>query len=512
MHWTLTDPKRSGEDIKDYWELSRFDGLLALTLGWLVGRDPSMAAGWNRWLTDWSRRNPANLGVNWRCAQETSLRFLQSVLCVELLVMHSKSLALPAFARFVAEHCRRVALTAIYAKAQDNNHALSEAVALYVGGGWLLRQCHAASARRWMDAGRRRLERIVPRLVLPDGSFAQNSVNYHRLAIDVLSLAEFWRRRFGDRPFREPHDERFRAAADWLDALVDPRSGDAPNIGANDGARLAVLSPSCFRDFRPSLQLAQALSSRASTLPDGPWSEPLTWLGIATPPRRSTNRTSRLFADGAYARLVVNDAWCVLRLPRYRFRPSHCDGLHLDLWVGGTNLLRDAGSYRYSAEPEAASYFAGTSSHNTVQFDDRDQMPRISPFLFGNWLVPEEVSFDGKVPTVRASYRDSQGASHRRSVALSDGSCVVRDEIAGFRKKAVLRWRLAPADWKLTGTTITSPLGSLTLTSSQHAVSIALASGEESHHYRERHPIPVVEAVFDRSAEITTTIRFGASA
>ncbi|MCP4379943.1 MAG: heparinase [Hyphomicrobiales bacterium] len=512
LHWTRIDPKGSGEDIKDYWELSRFDGLVALTLGWLVSRDPALATGWNQWLADWSLRNPANCGVNWRCGQETSLRLLQTLLCAELLVMHAKSRPLPALERFVAEHCRRVALTTIYGEGQSNNHALSEAVALYVGGGWLCRLGEGAPAKRWMDAGRRRLERLVPQLVMPDGSFAQNSVNYHRLALDVLSLAEIWRRRLDDRPFSAVHDERFRAAADWLDAFVDPHTGDAPNIGANDGARLAVLSRSRFRDFRPSLQLALALSSGTKALPDGPWNEPLTWLGIAQPPRRQAERTSRLFPDGGYAALVCNDTWCVLRLPHYRFRPSHCDGLHLDLWIGDINLLRDSGSHRYNAVPKTASYFAGTSSHNTVQFDDRDQMPRIGPFLFGRWLEPDEISFDGKVPMVRAAYHDSWGASHRRTVELTDGDCTIRDEISGFRRKAVLRWRLAPADWRLTGATVTSSLGSLSLASSPEPVSIAVASGQESLHYRERHPIPVVEAVFDRPTVITTTIRFGAAA
>jgi Heparinase II/III-like protein/Heparinase II/III N-terminus len=468
-----------------------------------------LADGWNFWLSDWSQRNPANIGVNWLCGQETGLRLLQTVLAAELLVMHSASRVLPALEEFVAQHCARVNLTTIYAEAQANNHATSEAAALYVGGAWLSRRGGGAPARRWMGLGRRRLERLVPRLIMPDGSFAQNSVNYHRLVVDTLSLVEFWRHRVDDRPFNELYNQRFGAAADWLSAFVDLHEGDAPNLGANDGARIAVLAPSSYRDFRPSIQLAKALSSGVAILPDGPWNEPLTWLGIAPPPFRPNRMKSELFVDGGYAKLVRKNAWCVLRLPRYRFRPSHSDGLHLDLWNRGLNLLRDGGSYRYNAEPDAAAYFAGTASHNTVQFDDRDQMPRLRPFLFGRWLEMHELSYDGDVPMVRAAYGDRWGARHRRSVELTDDECVVCDEIAGFLERAVLRWRLMPSDWSLTGMTASSPLATLAMTSSAAPTRITLASGQESLHYRSWQPIPVVEAVFDRPCEIRTTIRFG---
>ena len=34
-------------------------------------------------------------------------------------------------------------------------------------------------------------------------------------------------------------------------------------------------------------------------------------------------------------------------------------------------------------------YFSGIQSHNTVQFDEVNPMPRISRFLWGNWLKTE---------------------------------------------------------------------------------------------------------------------------
>jgi hypothetical protein len=64
-------------------------------------------------------------------------------------------------------------------------------------------------------------------------------------------------------------------------------------------------------------------------------------------------------------------AFALLRYPRFRFRPSQADALQVDLWLGGINHPRDAGSYRYNTGEEAIRSFGGTAGHNTIQFDDR---------------------------------------------------------------------------------------------------------------------------------------------
>jgi len=507
LHWTRIAAIERSDDLKGYWELSRFDGLVALTLGWLVSSESRIADAWNLWLTDWSQSNPANTGVNWLCAQETGLRLMQTLLCAELIVIHSDSKVLAPLERFVVEHCRRIEPTMLYAAAQDNNHGTTEAAALYVAGGWLRRRGDPDRAHRWMDLGRRWLERLVPRLIMSDGSFAQHSVNYHRLMLDTLSLVEFWRRRLDDRPFSGCYVDRVCCASHWLAALTDPDTGDAPNLGANDGARLAALHGLPYRDFRPSIALAHALSFGSAALPEGPWNEPLHWLGIKPSATVPTAWANTLFPDGGYAKLTRGRMWCVLRLPRFRFRPSHCDVLHLDLWHKGMNVLRDGGSYSYNATDEAMRYFSGTIAHNTVQFDDRDQMPRLRPFLFSAWPSCRELVYASDVPIVRAAYRDYRGARHSREVELREDQCIVRDEIADFHAKAVLRWRLVPANWRLDGMSAESTYGRISISAATAPANISIVDGWESPHYGSRARIPVLEAVFDHPTIVTSTIR-----
>ena len=74
----------------------------------------------------------------------------------------------PERAAFVFVHLQRIAATVRYAQAQDNNHWVSEAAALFIGGEWLATTAstHVEVGRRWATAGRRALELSVDRLVL----------------------------------------------------------------------------------------------------------------------------------------------------------------------------------------------------------------------------------------------------------------------------------------------------------------------------------------------------------
>src|SRR6185437_13001172 len=112
----------------------------------------------------------------------------------------------------------------------------------------------------------------------------QYSVIYHRLMLDAFCLAEAWRRKAGLEAFSPASLARLQAATRWLDAMVERSTGVAPNIGANDGARLMPLTETAYRDFRPTLQLASVLFRGARAIEEeGPWDFPAKWLGLDIP-------------------------------------------------------------------------------------------------------------------------------------------------------------------------------------------------------------------------------------
>jgi hypothetical protein len=344
--------------------------------------------------------------------------------------------------------------------------------------------------------------------------------------LDTFCVAELWRVQLKLPPFSKQLNIRVLAATHWLHHMVNDVDGDGPNVGANDGARLLQLADTPYRDYRPSVQLALALfgNSRAElSLSD----HGLAWLGLPQPTRTVPHPGTMIADDGGFAMLRRGAAMAMLRYPRFRFRPSPGDALHLDLWLGGLNLLRDAGSYSYNCEPIWLSYFAGTVSHNTIQFDDCEQMPRISRFLFGNWLKTsflEPLIENAQSTNFGAGYGHVQKLSHQRSISLADTYLRVIDKVAGFRHKAVLRWRLMPGEWKicnvnssLTAAKILtivpiSPLitlnticnHSLIVSTTVPIVRCEIVLGWESRHYLEKTMIPVLEIEINEPGTLTS--------
>jgi len=494
--WRL--PDFAGDDIKTVWEPSRWNWLIPFAQRARNG-DAAELERLEYWLRDWIDANPPFLGHNWKCAQETSIRLLHLAMAALILDQdHSPGMTLRNLLRL---HLMRIAPTLDYARAQDNNHATSEAAALYVGGLWL-QSCGDNQGAHWARIGRTQLARTVARLFALDGSFSQHSVTYHRLALDTLSIAEIWRRRRGDHPFPEILRTRAVAAAEWLQAMVDTSSGDAPNIGANDGADLLQLGAD-YRDFRPSLQVASVLFRKMRAFGEGPWDAACDWLDVDLPDEIAPVPESQLFDNGGYAVLRADTALAVLRYPRFRFRPSHADPLHVDLWAEGHNLLRDGGTFSYNTDPSTMAYFNGIASHNTVQFDDAEPMPRVGRFLFGDWLETEE---RGTIRDNRfwVSYQDRAGHRHRRELALSDARLEVIDRIEGFRR-AVVRWRLAPGDWSLSGTRVSNGRHAVAVTGSM-PLAAKLVTGRESRHYLHQEILPVLEIEVTQAGTLTTEV------
>ncbi len=330
--------------------------------------------------------------------------------------------------------------------------------------------------------------------------------------LDTFAVSEAWRRRLDLAPFSDRLRARARAASDWLHHMIQPTSGDGPNVGANDGARLFPLTDTDYRDFRPSVQTAMALfHDRVAYAEAGPWDLPLAWLGIPRPEVAAPAPASRAFDDGGFAVLRRGSAFVLIRYPRYRFRPSQSDLLHLDLWLDGENLLRDAGTYSYAAPRCVLDRYSGTRGHNTVQFDDRDQMPRLGRFLFGDWppttLLEAPVERDGAC-YFAAAYVDDHGASHVRRVRLDDAALRVDDVIEGFARKAVLRWRLPPGPWRLDGTGVSDGRRGIKVEATVPLTRIELVTGWESRYYMAQAEIPVLEIEVHRPGRLTSHLSF----
>lgn len=490
QHWTnLPDFHPEVGDIKNVWEASRFEWLHTLARSYAISGEKKYLEIINSWLKDWKAKNPVNTGPNWKCGQEASIRVF-NVLNSAFVLKQWESPS-DALIEFVYLHLKRISGNIRYAIAQNNNHGTSEAAALFIGGEWLQRVSvdFSREGKKFAHKGRRWLENRVKKLIAPDGSFSQHSVNYHRVMLDTLCFAEFWGSRLNSKPFSEGFYKQAKAATQWLWMLTDETSGRAPNLGANDGAMLLHSHSCSYLDLRPSLQLAGALFEKQRFFNDGPWDEALFWFSVDPKklPKWENTRKSILL-DKSYLVMVLKDSWAMLRLPYFKFRPSQNDVFHFDLWHKGKNILYDSGSYSYFPGNTTDFDFKSISAHNTASFDKREQMPSLGPFLLGNWLKSKEA---GKINKDRGfywwegSYFDSAKNLHKRKISWAENQWILEDSVEGHFKEASFGFNLGSDKPRLEGNQVLTEWGSIEV---KGAENISISQNWYSEHYWEKKP------------------------
>ncbi len=452
-HWTRTDTaallrELRLPDVKYLWEPARFGWVFPLGRGWrLTGNPVYAAAFWEHAETFWES-NPPYRGPNWESAQEVALRLMALAWAGAVFAQAPASTPrrMARLRRSLAVHAARIPPTLAYARAQNNNHLLSEAAGLLTAAALLPEH---SQARRWRASGLRWWRWGLVHQVAPDGEYIQHSTNYHRL---MLQLA-LWVEAVCPEANRPPQRAALGGALRWLLALCDPHNGDVPNLGPNDGAYLFPLTGQPFGDYRPVLQAAARAFLGEMPFPPGAWDEMSAWL-VSPPPPPPTPLPrwgrDRGRGSGAYLRAV-----------HLTSRPGHADQLHFDLRRAGRYLLLDAGTYLYNAPPPWDNALTHAAIHNTVTVDGLDQMTRAGRFLYLDWaqgeIVSRERDPDGRWERLSARHNGYRrlGILHTRTVTLhTDDRWVVEDLLTGpedaphtFR----LHWLVADGEWRVDG-------------------------------------------------------------
>ena len=402
QHWSeIPDFSSEAGDIKYVWEKSRFTFFYdLLRFDFHFKKDQSKVVFAQ--IQSWIDANPVNCGPNWKCSQEITLRVLNWTFALHYY-KNSPALTKPIFEQImdsIYRQMQHVASNIHFSKiAVRNNHAITETLGLYLIG---LLYPFFPKSERWKKKGQKWFEEEIAYQIYSDGTFLQFSMNYHRVVIQLLTwaigLAELNGEQWSDTVY-----DRAKKSLQFLSACQDTKTGWLPNYGNNDGALFFPLTDCHFRDFRPQLGALANLLKMDLGYKAGIWEEETLWLGQIGINRKQIFKESNvqfplplIFPKGGYYISRETETITFLRCGSYKDRPFQADNLHLDIWVNGENILRDAGSYRYNADEKWSKYFMGSASHNTVMLDDSDQMHKGAGFIWFNWIKRAEATLEMK--------------------------------------------------------------------------------------------------------------------
>ena len=449
-HWSNYGDTLNGMDVKRVWEPARFSWALDLARAYLISRDNQYAGFFWDQFTAFEDANPVNCGPNWASAQECAMRILTWGMVYPILQDSPASTddLKHRFFTSIWQHAARIPPTLTYARSQNNNHLLSEALGLIAAGALFASQsCRAAG---WLELGWREFCAGLLKQIEPDGTYAQHSANYHRLMLQLSLIFYTYAQRL-NRKIPEAVTQKLAAATRWVTAQLDAQTGRLPNLGHNDGTLLLPMGYVDFRDYRPTAQAASRAFLGEPCLPPGAWDELSLWLGLPCD-QKITNPST--FNSPAIHQVAGRNCRAILRGVRFHGRPAHADQLHLDVWWDGVNILQDAGTYVYNDAPPWQNAFCTTRVHNTLVVNDKDQMEQAGKFLWLNqanakWLPSED---DASLCARHDGYR-RLGILHQRSVEfLSDDHLRINDLVS--QKKPVenlvrIHWLLSDWEWEM---------------------------------------------------------------
>lgn len=418
-------------DIKLIWEPSRFSFVVHYINAYKSTGDEKYARSLINLIISWIDSNPFPYGANYKCGQEISFRLFAWII------------ALDHFSKFLTEDEKGKIFKNVYVsllrinsnidyavKSVRNNHSISEASGLFVGG---VIFPSFAESHEWRKKGIKLLIQETAYQISDDGSYIQNSMNYHRLVMDVLSFVLLISKKTG---FKLPVIliERHQKLYEFLTSFIQT-DGRVPNYGSNDGAYLFPLSE--YQDFRPSINFAGAVNSGKLLYEEH--TEITDFFGIEFRHDNELPKLASQFPASGYFQMMDKNFYCFIRCHTYKTRPAHSDCLHLDIWVNGKNLICDTGSYSYNTDNETKKHFSGIFGHNTVVVDNMDYMLPVLNFGKTNWPRAVAILFDEhRFVGEHYGYKKINGITHRREIELNSGFLTVRDKLSGIKKPTLL--------------------------------------------------------------------------
>jgi asparagine synthase (glutamine-hydrolysing) len=459
-HWSQISDD-SSTDIKFIWEPNRFAFVYTLVRAYAVTHDEKYPEAFWTLIEDWAQYNPPNTGPNWMDGQEIALRLMAWTFGYNAFI-NSPSSTPDRNAKFillVAAQTERIYKNIDYAISTRSNHTISEAFGLWMVGLLFPELKHA---EKYFALGKQLLEQEVTNQIFPDGSYSMYSLNYHRFILHIylyaIRLSKIYQL-----PFTNQLINSVTKSIEYLSHLINPKTGEMPVYGSNDGALVLPLNNCHFTDYRPLLQLGWYITKGERLFDAGEWDEDLFWICgesalIPNPSPTGRRESSAVspspsgrgargegevsFHNGGVYLLRSSNSHALIHCTDFTSRPSHADQLHVDLWICSHNLAIDAGTYFYSGEGHWRNGLAHTSVHNTVTVDNKDQMTMLSRFTWTNWCKGKVLKHEKDV--WRGEHDGYKPVTHKRTVMSLEGDrwLVIDNLTADESHNYKLQWLL----------------------------------------------------------------------
>jgi len=382
-----------GGDARIVWELNRMHHLVTLGQAYAFTRDERFTEEFLIQIASWYRQNPPKFGINWTVAMEAAIRSVNIIAALDLFrdsaLIDEESFAL--IARLLIAHARFIDENLESSPTMASNHYLSDLIGLFVIGVSLP---ELTEAPRWIERAAAELISEMERQILSDGVDYEGSTAYHRFVLEIYFLFFHLCGRCAIK-LPTPYFEKLEAMFDFVRHYLKP-DRTAPLIGDSDDGRLIKFKYRPAVDQSYLMSLGAVLFNSGDFRRRGPMDEEAIWWlgsqGIETYDKLPAAAREPVSKQYNHAQIFIQRSgslYCIVDCGDHgamgRGSHAHSDALSIDLYAYGRTLLRDPGTFVYSASEVWRNRFRSTAYHNTVRIDREEisELIKGQPFTLG---------------------------------------------------------------------------------------------------------------------------------
>ena len=421
-------------DARTNWELNRHFQFAILAKNYRASGDERYLHDLKDQLNDWDKQNPFLVGISWTSVMELAIRAINWMYTLALLedvdeLELKRKLAVGAInmVDHIEQHRSRFS--------SANNHLLVEAAAIGIAG-------FAFSYKPWVTLAIEILTEELERQNYGDGVNKELSLHYQVFAMEAYALVgNLLLKNGGSIPveWASMLNKQCRYVSDCRGAF-----GEVVVFGDDDEGKILDLVGKGADRYAYILQfMSTLLDERYDAMEQT--DETLHWLfdeseiGGAKRKPLYDNAHNACYREGGNTILKSRDGRILIGIDHAALgfgsiaAHGHADALSFQMFVDGSPVFIDPGTYIYHCNLPMRNSLRKTSNHNTVCADGKDQSEMLGAFLWGRKanckLLSYEERDDGGVELV-AEHDGYAPLVHRRTFEF-DGRrfLAIRDEL-----------------------------------------------------------------------------------
>lgn len=436
-----------GRDVRSEWEKHCFQKesyeiLKAIQQG---QSDPS---DFFKMIKKWVAENPYGYGLHWVCPMVVAIRTSNWLLAFERLqsvrpVDENEKRELMRLVETCGTYIMQNLEVSI--RKPPANHYLSDIAGLAFIG---MLADGLNRANRWRTFALREIEKCIRHQVFEDGVYFENSISYHRYALEIYLYTAIWCRKRGIK-LTPGYYLRLEKMIEFVMNYIRP-DGKIPNFGdADDGIWFAfdkntlvnrddhryllALGAVLFRrgDFKAQGASASGVAEQVFG-PDGQ----MIWEEI---PILKKELNSSAFPEGGFYFMRSGGSYLAIIAGNKQRSPhqyhKHNDIFSFEICVGNSPFIIDSGTYTYTKDPQARNKFRSGSAHNIVVVDS------IEPNALGKkgfFALPRDAQVEVRHWAASSTSDEFEGII---KYCLSPRETIVQTRSISF-DKVNLKWRI----------------------------------------------------------------------